>query len=143
MPDEDEHRPEVIPAVCSLGHITYPSVYVLRDSAQVTLHTDVRIPPCTHEECGQTRVIKAGVYRADEDGRVYRAGDAPPPEHGSNKAVPQVNSRLLVAWRILRGRPVAYKVTLDNTGGITMTGDHALIIGCTVIGAAGTGIKIG
>jgi hypothetical protein len=39
--------------------------------------------------------------------------------------------RLTAAWRVLRGRPVAYKVSIEG-GGLTISGgaDHAIVAGC-------------
>lgn len=42
--------------------------------------------------------------------------------------------RIRCAWNILRGRPTAYRVRVED-GGFRVVEDYTRIVGCTVIGA--------
>jgi hypothetical protein len=73
--DETVYRPEVIPAVCGNGHTTYSASFMtMHDNSVVTLQTDSRVPSCP--VCGADRVLPAGRYEVDPEGKVFRAGDA-------------------------------------------------------------------
>jgi hypothetical protein len=74
MSDGMTFRPDVLPAVCANGHLSHPSAFVVGGRAVVNHHSDTRMRPCP--ECGADRVIPAGRYETDGDGRVYRAGEA-------------------------------------------------------------------
>lgn len=66
-------RPDVIPAVCVNGHLSYPSAFVLRDRWVASLVNAVRLrKPCP--ACGARRQIPPGRYEAGANG-VLRAGN--------------------------------------------------------------------
>lgn len=70
MSDEAAYRPDVIPAVCESGHVTYPTAYVL-EGGEATLRGESKVRPCP--VCGGRRVVPPGEYKS-EGGVVRRTG---------------------------------------------------------------------
>jgi hypothetical protein len=74
MSDETVCRPDVIPAVCENGHVTYPTVYVLLGGEMTIGEGGKYRRPCP--VCGGVRGFAPGRYETDAQGKVFRAGDA-------------------------------------------------------------------
>lgn len=69
---EGSPAPNVVPAVCREGHVSYPATFVrVHDTSVYTAMTPTRTGNCP--QCGKPRAILPGAYRAGADGLVTRA----------------------------------------------------------------------
>jgi hypothetical protein len=76
--DETVPAPNVVPAVCEDGHVSYSARFIqVHDTSVYRAWTPTPVGSCP--ECGKARTILAGVYRAGEDGFVTR-GELPADE---------------------------------------------------------------
>jgi hypothetical protein len=74
---ELEPQPNVVPAACEDGHISWPARYIrLGGEAVYAAESALRAGSCPG--CGKPRAIIPGEYRADPDGYVTRDGQPVP-----------------------------------------------------------------